>query len=157
MGRTTTEKKGNTVILRISDELKGQLEEGAKKEEVSVSEYIRGILESKKGSGGKCNTKKSEPAENNVIQKEQKGALQEDLDEKRYKDLERMCQLSGLSIGKFMEYIIGYFNSGRIYIDGIVVKTKGKYDTLELEEVCHRVNADPQEMIDRLTKSLMRG
>ena len=141
MGRTTTEKKGNTVILRISDDLKREIEDYSKASGQSVSEYIREILQD-------SITKKS-ARKNSVIQNK--------MDEGRYNDLERMCELSGLTVDKFMGYIVDYFNNGQIYIEGIAVRTRGRYDTRGLEEACHRVNVDPQEMIDRLSRSLMRG
>ena len=74
-----------------------------------------------------------------------------------YRELEDMCFKSGLTTEKFFERVCELFNEGKICVDGIQIKTMGEYDTRKLEEVCHRINADPQEMIDRLTKSLMRG
>ena len=62
MGRPTEEKKGKTVILRVSDELHGWLKKQADMDEKSLSEYIRGLLAEKAGS-------KNELGKSNVIQK----------------------------------------------------------------------------------------
>lgn len=80
-----------------------------------------------------------------------------EIGEEKYSDLENMCRVSGMSVGRFMEYVYRLFSEGKIYIDGYVVKTKGECDVSELEEVCHRINVDPQEMIDKLAKGLLRG
>ena len=48
MGRTTSDKKGKTVILRINRELDEKLKKESAEEELSVSEYCRRILEGKK-------------------------------------------------------------------------------------------------------------
>lgn len=150
MGRTTDEKKGKTVILRISEDLKGQLESESKEKEISVSEYIRKILEERGSKNEVCNTGKPASEENSVIQNEI-------ISESTLKDLEQMCRLSGFTTVRFFDRIDEMFNDGSIYVDGIQLKTRGKYDTRELENVCHRMNADPQDMISKLVKSLMRG
>lgn len=80
-----------------------------------------------------------------------------DMVEEEYQDLVKMCEVSGIGLGKFMGMVYQLFRDGEIYIDGRIVKAKGKYDIRELEDICHRVNADPQDMINRLTKSLLRG
>lgn len=71
-------------------------------------------------------------------------------------DLEQMCRVSGLTLGRFMEYIRVLFNDGKIYVDGLTVKTRGDYDLRYLVDVCHRLNIDPQEMINKLANSLVR-
>lgn len=78
------------------------------------------------------------------------------MSEETYRDLEQMCKLSGLTFDKFMDYIRRLFNDGKIYIEGIAVKTKGDYDLEYLVDICHRVNVDPQEMINKLANSLVR-
>lgn len=170
MGRPTSERKGKTVIVRISDELHERLKRESENENVSLSEYAREILD----SSGKCNTKNSElenlKEENNVLQNEierlkrEKGSnvIQNSecdlgMDERHLKDLKQMCERVGVSLGEFMERVYELFGDGKIYIDGTVIKTRGECDLRELEEMCHRFNADPQEMIDKLVKSLTRG
>lgn len=161
MARTTDDRKGKTVILRINDELHERLKAESEKEEKSISEYIRGILSSET----KCNTELRDienlRAENCVLQnriKELAGAkgVSQIMSEETYKDLEQMCRLSGLTIDRFMDYIRRLFNDGRIYIEGIAVKTRGEYDLSQLTDVCHRLNVDPQEMINRLANNLVR-
>lgn len=165
MARTTNDKKGNTVILRINAELHERLKAESEREEKSISEYIRGILSSEI----KCNTELRDietlKAENCVLQnklKEIEGRVSKSegvpqiMSEDTYRDLEEMCKLSGLTFDKFMDYIRRLFNDGKIYIEGIAVKTKGDYDLEYLVDICHRVNVDPQEMINKLANSLVR-
>ena len=165
MARTTNDKKGNTVILRINAELHERLKAESEREEKSISEYIRGILSSET----KCNTELRDietlRAENCVLQnklKEIEGRVSKNegvpqiMSEDTYRDLEQMCKLSGLTFDKFMDYIRRLFNDGRIYIEGIAVKTRGEYDLDYLVDVCHRINVDPQEMINKLANNLVR-
>lgn len=77
--------------------------------------------------------------------------------ESTYRELEDMCIKSGFSTERFFDRVCEMFNDGNIYVDGLNIETKGKFDTSELEDMCHRMNTDPQDMIDKLTKSLMRG
>lgn len=170
MARTTNEKKGKTVIVRISDELHERLMRESSDEGVSMSEYARGILSGER----KCNTESEElralKEENSVLQKEIEHLREPKINEPEnnviqnkvmsdatYRDLEDMCMKSGLSVSKFFDRICELFNEGDIYMDGLVVKARGKYDVRELEDVCHRTNADPQDMINKLVKSLLRG
>ena len=170
MGRPTSERKGKVVIVRISDDLHERLKRESENENVSLSEYAREILD-----GGKiCNTKNTEienlKSENNVLQneierlkREKEGNVIQNsenvlgMDEKHLIDLTKMCERVGMSLGRFMEYVYELFSDGKIYIDGTVIKTRGECDLRELEEMCHRFNADPQDMIDKLVKSLTRG
>lgn len=71
-------------------------------------------------------------------------------------EIEQMCRVSGLTLTRFMEYIKELFEEGKIYIEGLTVKTKGDYDLRYLLDVCHRLNVDPQEMINKLANSLVR-
>ena len=134
MGRPTDEKKDKTIKLRLSEELYERLE---KESEGNMSEYVRGIL------SGKNKGKDERP----------KGV---EIPEGTYRNLEEMCMASGLTMGRFMEYVKNLFHEGKIYIDGLTVKTKGEYDLAYLIESCHRVNVDPQEMINKLAASLNR-
>lgn len=167
MARTTNDKKGNTVILRINAELHERLKAESEREEKSISEYIRGILSSEI----KCNTELREietlKAENCVLQnklKEIEGrtssreneGVPKIMSEDTYNDIDGMCKASGLTFDKFMDYIRRLFNDGKIYVEGIAVKTKGDYDLEYLVDICHRVNVDPQEMINKLANSLVR-
>lgn len=79
-----------------------------------------------------------------------------DIKDETYQGIEQRCRLSGLTIGRFMDYIEEMLEDGRIYIDGLTVKTRGDYDLKELVDMCHRVNVDPQEMINRLAAGLKR-
>ena len=135
MGRTTDSEKTCYIQCRVSEETKAKVFAERDRLGLTLSEYIRQLLE------GSVEGKRDEK-------------IKIEGDGKRF---ESILTGSGLTTEKFMEYIERYFNEGKIYIDGIHVKTRGEYDTRELEEVCYRLNADPQEMIDRLTKSLMRG
>ena len=73
-----------------------------------------------------------------------------------YREINQMCRLNGLTFERFMEYIRALFASGSIYVEGLTVRTRGEYDLEGLKEVCHRVNVDPQEMINKLVSSLRR-
>lgn len=167
MGRTTSDKKGKTVILRINRELDEKLKKESAEEELSVSEYCRRILEGKK----ECNTElqgiETLKEENTVLQNrikelESKGVIQNTdgfpqlMNADTYRDIENMCRLSGLTFTNFMNHIQRLFNDGYIYIEGVAVKTKGDYDLSYLLDACHRANVDPQEMINKLANSLVR-
>lgn len=73
-----------------------------------------------------------------------------------YREINQMCRVKGLTFERFMDYIRGLFSDGRIYIEGVTVKTKGEYDLDGLKEACRRVNVNPQEMINKLAASLNR-
>ena len=159
MGRTTEKKKEKTVILRLDGELYELVKGGAEGEGKNLSEYIREIL-SRAGdqkNAGKHNViQKTNPkGENSVIQN--MVSVESMMDEGLYKDLDQMCRLSGLTIGRFMEYIRDMFEEGKIYIEGVQVKVKGEYELRGLIDICYRMNVDPQDMIDKLVRSLQRG
>lgn len=162
MGRPTNEKKDRTIKLRISEELYEKLE---RESEGNISGYVRGVLSGET----KCNTELRDietlKAENCVLQnklKEIEGRVSKSegvpqiMSEETYRDLEQMCKASAIPIDKFMDYIRRLFNDGRIYIEGIAVKTRGEYDLDYLVDVCHRINVDPQEMINKLANNLVR-
>ena len=138
MGRTTENKKDSTLIVRISPELKGNLEKQAARADKKLSDYVRECLE------------ENNESRNNVIQA--KG-----INESTLREIQDMCYASGIPTEKFFDRICELFKDGMICIEGVQIHTKGKYSTSMLEDVCHRANVDPQEMIDKLTKSLMRG
>ena len=160
MGRPTEEKKGKVVKVRVSDEVYEELEN----QNGSISEVVRGyIQDGLSGESGKKVVKKTQK-EGFVPQKtepeikpRENFVPQNIISDETLRDIGQMCQLSGLTTVRFFDRVRELFDEGMIYVEGIQVKTKGKYDVAQLEEVCHRLNADPQEMIDRLTKSLMRG
>ena len=135
MGRTTDEKKGHTIILRVTEDLYGELKRNSELEGVGLSEYTREILLEKL-------LKK-----NNVIHP---------IDEECMKDLEKMCQVSGITVERFLEKVRELFNDGFIYMDGYTIKTKGKYDLSRLEDICHRGNLDVQDVIDKLVSRMTR-
>lgn len=133
-----------TKTIRLSAEDREYIESLINREECTWSGAIHKIIE---GCQGVHPQKQSKPLEGTPLE----------MPEKDYKDLESMCRVSGMTIGQFMGYVYGLFNDGKIYIDGTRVKTRGECDLRELEEMCHRFNADPQDMIDKLVKSLTRG
>lgn len=141
--RLEDEKKNHTVIMRVSEGLYCELQRGSEKEGVTISEYTRKIL-----TDSFCNTRKKEKKE---------AVLQEALNQKEFKELEHMCILSGFTVKRFLEYIMEMFQDGRIYVDGLTLKTKGECDLRDLIEECHRRNYDPQDAIDRLVKGIQRG
>lgn len=130
-----------TKTIRFNVEDREYIERVMEEEEVTWSGAIHKLIEDR-----------------GTPHKEDKGnSLKDNMEDTEYKDLENMCQVSRLSIKEFMGRVVELFNLGNIYIDGTEVKTKGEYDTRELEDMCHRINADPQDMIDRLTRSLLKG
>ena len=143
MGRPTNDYKGNTIILRINEGLYGELKRASEKEGISLSGYARNILLDKF-----CNTKKNSKKSN---------VIQNDVGEETYQDLLRMCDLSGFTINRFMDYVTRMFNDGRIYVDGMILRTKGELDTSRLEDVCHRRNLNPQDVIDKMTDRILKG
>ena len=164
MGRPTEEKKDKTIKLRLSEELYERLE---KESEGNMSGYVRRILSG--DSKAKVEADKRLKEENEALKTQIKelservvsvpqndNATQTIMSEATYRDLSNMCQLSGLTFERFMDRVRELFNDGSIYVDGITIKTKGDYDLSYLVEMCHRVNVDPQEMIDKLANSLVR-
>lgn len=161
MARTTSDKKGNTVILRINEELNEKLKRESAGEGVSVSEYCRRVLSGET----KCNTELGDietlRSENSVLQKrikELEGSkpTSDYVSDETRKDIERMCHLSGASTVYFNDEVCRLFNEGKIEFDCMKLKSKGEYDLSYLLDVCHRINADPQEMINKLANSLVR-
>lgn len=71
--------------------------------------------------------------------------------------IEQICKENGISYRRFMEEIEGLYKDGHIYLEGLRVRTKGECNLRELLEICYRLNVDPQEMIDRLARSLQKG
>lgn len=184
MGRPTDEKKDRTVKLRISEEMYADIEGCGENISETIREMIRGGLEKhgkiqsgvnvpQKGENElkaalllRCTKNAREIFEKcdwegvTVISNAERESVPQNplgMDGEHYGDLMRMCEISGMSVGRFMEYVYRLFSDGKIYIDGFVVKTRGSCDVRELEDICHRVNVDPQDMIDRLVKGLLRG
>ena len=164
MGRPTEEKKDRTIKLRLSEELYERLE---KESEGNMSGYVRRILsgDSKakveadkrlKEENEALKTQIKELSERVVSVSHKENVTQTIMSEATYRDLNNMCQLSGLTFERFMDRVRELFNDGSIYVDGITIKTKGDYDLSYLTDMCHRVNVNPQEMIDKLANSLVR-
>lgn len=137
MGRTTEDRKGHTIILRVNEGLYGELKRYSEREEKTLSEYTREILTDKF-----CGTKP---------------VLQKLMSEETQRDIESMCHLSGLSMQKFFDSIDELFNEGYIFVEGLTVKTKGKYDLRRLEDLCHRNNLDVQDVLDKVVNRLIKG
>ena len=135
MGRTTLEKQGHTIILRVTEDLYGELKRNSELENVGLSEYTREILLEK------------------LLKKD---SVIHSIDEECMKDLEKMCQVSGVTVERFLERVRELFNDGYIYMDGLTIKTKGKYDLSRLEDICHRGNLDVQDVIDKLVSRMTR-
>lgn len=138
-----------TKTIRLNAEDREIIEQIMEGEGVSWSGAIHKLItesvpRKKEGSSGGCTPKKEE------------GDVHQIMSEETRADLEQMCRVSGLTLGRFMEYIRVLFNDGKIYVDGLTVKTRGDYDLRYLVDVCHRLNIDPQEMINKLANSLVR-
>lgn len=148
MARTTSDKKGRTVILRINAELDERLKRESEAEGISLSEYCRRVL------NGECNTEEIKGKGSNVIQKEPEytGYVRDTT----RKDIEKMCHLCGVSTEYFFDEVCRLFNEGKIEFECMKLKSKGEYDLGYLLDVCHRANVDPQEMINKLANSLVR-
>ena len=52
MARPTQDKKDSTIKLRINDDLRNKIEQGAKRKCVSMSEYIRMVIDNHFKQGG---------------------------------------------------------------------------------------------------------
>ena len=139
--------KGSEVkTARLSRETWASISELMEREEVTFSGAIKWLIENQKGSVPRKTEEKP------------KGVPQETcMTEETQRDLESMCKGCGISMTRFMDYISNLFNEGYIYVDGLEIKTRGEIDTRGFMEMCHRMNADPQEMIDKVTRSLQKG
>lgn len=73
------------------------------------------------------------------------------------KDLVDMCKLSGISTHDFFRGVSELWNDGEIGIDGERVKSLGHYNIERLVELCHIMNINPQEAIDKITRSMEKG
>lgn len=139
-------KDSVTKTIRIGKEDLEVVESLMESEGLSWSGAIHQII-SERGTPQK--TQKQASAKHN--------SLEGIMSEETYKDLEDMCRKSGVSLEVFFDRIRELWNEGRIYTEGFLIECRGGYDLKELEETCHRANVNVQDMIDRLSKSMLRG
>ena len=98
MARPTNEKKDSNIILRLSDEMKQEIEKEARDQNKAVSEYIREILRNR-------GNKALKGVSNKVIS-----------------DLEYMCHITGGDLNIMLTDLRDRLDSGELDMDeGIVL------------------------------------
>ena len=140
MGRPTEERKGKTIKLRITEEMYEDLESRG-----SISSVVREMIEDGLSNVPQKDRVLNYRSDENVPQKSE-----------AEEEIIKMCQVSGFTTERFYERVRDLFNDGFIYVDGLTIKTKGKYDLSRLEDICHRGNLDVQDVIDKLVSRMTR-
>lgn len=79
------------------------------------------------------------------------------IDEKVLKDIEVMCSFFGIEVDEFFKELCESLNSGSIFIDDGKIKGETEIDVKGFMEVCHEVNKNPQEMIDKCAAMIRRS
>ena len=131
MGRPTTEKKDKVVKLRISEEMYEDLAVRGK----NLSETIRELL--KTGINGFV---------------PQYGSKNDDL----LREMGSMASFFGTDTDGLLNGIYEGLNDGTLtFRDGKVVGDTG-LDLDRFYDICHDLNVDPQEAIDKLVKEMTR-
>ncbi len=139
MARPTTEKKETSIIVRISEELKQNLMAEAKLKNKKLSAYIRDILK----------------GDDFVIQNTKSG-FSIDISDETYASLMGMISFYGGSLENLVVMLDEAMVEGTVmYEDGKIVGVP-QIDLENLYEICHEMNIDPQEAIDRLVKEMER-
>lgn len=155
MGRPTEERKGKTIKLRITDEMYEDLEKRG-----SISSVVREMIEDGLNNVPHKDRVLNYRADEIVPQNSEKEKSESEnyvpQKSKAEEEIIKMCQVSGISPERFYERVKELFEDGYIYIDGLTIKTKGKYDMSRIEEICHRNNLDVQDVIDKLVSRLTR-
>ena len=131
MGRPTTEKKDKVVKLRISEEMYEDLAVRGK----NLSETIRELL--KTGING-------------IVP--QYGSKNDDI----LREIGSMASFFGTDTDGLLNGIYEGLNDGTLtFRDGKVVGDTG-LDLDRFYDICHDLNVDPQEAIDKLVKEMTR-
>lgn len=148
MARPTTDKKAQTLILRVNEETKEKIVAEAKTKGISISDYVRERVLGE--SVIQKEEEKKEVPSDSVIQNNL-------MDKAVERDLVDMCRVSGISTHDFFRGVCELWNDGEIGIDGERVKSLGHYNIERLVELCHIMNIKPQEAIDKITRSMEKG
>lgn len=135
MSRPTTDKKGNTVILRINDEMRRYLEEKSNGE--TISSYVRKMIENEQNG-----------VSNNVIQNPLSNELVGQID--------YMCSFFKIDAETFLKEVCKGLETGEIgYENGL--KTYGTLDTSRFENACHDKGIDAEKMLEKATQMVWKS
>ena len=138
-----------TKTIRINAEDRAVIEQIMEEEGVTWSGAIHHLV----AEG--VPLKKEKKVEGCTPEEEKRGVPQL-MNENTQRDIEKMCELSEISTGLFFDEVCRLFNEGKIEVEKHGLRSRGEYDLGYLEDVCHRLNVDPQEMINKLANSLVR-
>jgi len=135
MARPTDEKKDKTIKLRISADLYDELV----KKGSNLSETIRKILK---------NEKDFVPQNKNP----QKSSATPEL-----RDIEAMCEVSGIDMEDFYSQIDGLMNEGTLDVSGGRVTVVLPDWAAEFAETCHDCSIPVEEAGKKAAKALRKG
>lgn len=149
-----------TKTIRVNEEDKEYIERRIEEEGLTWSGVIHRLIEEKEPVRviqEECISRK----EYDELQRKYKEALkkpseQQIMKEETWRELRGMIRLMGYSEPRFFDLICELLNEGKIYQEGMVLKTLGEIDTREFEEICHRVNVEPEDMLKKFIKGMSR-
>lgn len=130
MARPTNDKKEQTVILRLNEEMRSEIEKEASEMSLSMSQYVRNIIKNR---------------HNSVIQNQNSAVL---------KDIGMMAELFGIETGEMTEQFCEMLN------DGLLTVSKGKLEIVmpewaeRFEETCHDRCMDVERTMEGVLKRL---
>lgn len=126
MARPTNDKKEQTVILRLNEEMRGEIEREASEMSLSMSQYVRNIINNR---------------HNSVIQNQNSAILE---------DIAAMSSLFGLTTEEMTEQFCEMLNDGRLTVN------RGRLEAVmpewaeRIEETCHDRGIEVEELIKKL-------
>lgn len=143
-----------TKTIRFSLEDRERIERLIEEEGISWSRAVHKLMNEGTPEKGYQKTRQNTKSADKGTPQEKPQYRQDLMDRAVEKDIDKMCELSGISTHDFYRGICDMFNDGKIYCEGDKVKSKGEWKLDEFIEVCHEVNVYPQEMIDKIVKGL---
>lgn len=144
-----------TKTIRLNREDRAIVEELMLGENLSWSGAIHKLIngENKKSIvGGTPQGKDCKPRG-----KENQGNRQDLMDRAVERDIGEMCKASGITTHDFYRSVCELFNEGQLGVEGEKVKCVGKYNMGDFENVCYKLHTKPEEMLEKLTRSLERN
>lgn len=153
MGRPTEDKKESSIILRINSDLKRELEGKAQEDGVSLSGYLRNVIQNNFAIHNE-NSFVIHNSEVNVIQNVMQNeyeALLDGVSLDVLNDLSLMATLSGGSLAGLLKDLQEKLNKGLIVLDNGKIQ-ECPFDYSEFIKRCDDMDLDYQKAMDKLVK-----